>query len=181
MKKGQAALEFITNYGWSLLIILVVVGALLYFGFFTPTTFVKESCSLDMPLSCPVFSLVETSEGLYLDVLLENTQGKTLYIHDLSLQEKGSMGDSCNASSITDNNNDELSSEALASYGSKSSRLFRFHVNASTCNFSESGLTDLTEKKGNYKFSIYYSQEEPDAYWSVSSGSLVAQATNTTQ
>jgi len=32
-KKGQAALEFLMTYGWAFLVILVMIGALAYFGF----------------------------------------------------------------------------------------------------------------------------------------------------
>ena len=32
MRKGQAALEFLTTYGWAFLIILTAIGALAYFG-----------------------------------------------------------------------------------------------------------------------------------------------------
>ena len=31
-KKSQAALEFIMTYGWAILVVLVAIGALAYFG-----------------------------------------------------------------------------------------------------------------------------------------------------
>ncbi|MBC8495104.1 hypothetical protein H8D36_03050 [archaeon] len=45
-KKGQAALEFLTTYGWAFLVILVMIGALAYFGVLNPENFVSDSCSL---------------------------------------------------------------------------------------------------------------------------------------
>lgn len=45
--KGQAALEFLTTYGWAFLVILVMIGALTYFGVLAPAKFhdsAKEVC-----------------------------------------------------------------------------------------------------------------------------------------
>jgi len=52
MKKGQAALEFLTTYGWAFLIILVMIGALAYFGVLNPTKFVPDSCTFASPFTC---------------------------------------------------------------------------------------------------------------------------------
>ena len=37
-RKGQAAMEFLMTYGWAILVVLVVIGALAYFGILSPTT-----------------------------------------------------------------------------------------------------------------------------------------------
>jgi len=36
--RGQAAMEYLMTYGWAILIIVIVLGALLYLGVFTPPT-----------------------------------------------------------------------------------------------------------------------------------------------
>jgi len=36
MKKGQVAFEFLMTYGWAIIVVLVVVGALAYFGVLSP-------------------------------------------------------------------------------------------------------------------------------------------------
>ena len=41
MRRGQAALEFLTTYGWAFLVILVMIGALAYFGVLDPERFVQ--------------------------------------------------------------------------------------------------------------------------------------------
>ncbi len=51
-KKGQAALEFLTTYGWAFLVILVMIGALSYFGVFSPENYVPDQCSFGSVLSC---------------------------------------------------------------------------------------------------------------------------------
>ncbi|MFT4311318.1 MAG: hypothetical protein ACMXX7_01690 [Candidatus Woesearchaeota archaeon] len=51
-KKGQAALEFLTTYGWAFLVILVMIGALAYFGVLDPSNFVADRCVMGNPLTC---------------------------------------------------------------------------------------------------------------------------------
>ena len=41
--RAQAALEFLTTYGWAFLVILVMIGALSYFGVFSPDSYVPDS------------------------------------------------------------------------------------------------------------------------------------------
>lgn len=41
-KKAQSALEFLTTYGWAFLVILIMIGALAYFGVLDPNRFLPE-------------------------------------------------------------------------------------------------------------------------------------------
>lgn len=53
MKQAQAALEFLTTYGWALLIIVVVIAAILYYGVGNVRNSIPESCQFDAPgLTC---------------------------------------------------------------------------------------------------------------------------------
>jgi len=36
MKKGQAAMEFLMTYGWTVLVVLAAIGVLAYFGVLSP-------------------------------------------------------------------------------------------------------------------------------------------------
>ncbi|NQU98897.1 hypothetical protein HQ533_05515 [Candidatus Woesearchaeota archaeon] len=51
-KKGQAALEFLTTYGWAFLVILVMIGALAYFGVLNPSRFVPDTCTFSGTFMC---------------------------------------------------------------------------------------------------------------------------------
>jgi len=51
-KKGQAAMEFLMTYGWAILVVLVVIGALAYFGVLTPTAFLPSRCQFSTGLVC---------------------------------------------------------------------------------------------------------------------------------
>lgn len=48
-KKAQAALEFLTTYGWAILVVLVMIGALAYFGVLNPSKFAAERCVFSGP------------------------------------------------------------------------------------------------------------------------------------
>ena len=51
-KKSQAALEFIMTYGWAILVVLVAIGALAYFGVLNPDRFLPSKCTLQAGIAC---------------------------------------------------------------------------------------------------------------------------------
>ena len=62
VKKGQTAMEFLMNYGWAILIVLIAIGSLVYFGvldsdrFSSPEDFsqiieISESCDIGSDIS----------------------------------------------------------------------------------------------------------------------------------
>lgn len=65
MKRGQAALEFLTTYGWAFLVILVMIGALVYFGVLRPENFQNERCVAGSPLFCNQQKFVDAASGGY--------------------------------------------------------------------------------------------------------------------
>src|SRR3989338_11688377 len=56
-KKSQAALEFLMTYGWAILVVLVAVGALAYFGVLSPDQFLPAKCTLQPGLACVDFKV----------------------------------------------------------------------------------------------------------------------------
>lgn len=51
-RKGQAALEFLTTYGWAFLVILVMIGALAGFGILSPKSLLPNRCNVGPELAC---------------------------------------------------------------------------------------------------------------------------------
>ena len=43
-KKAQAAMEFLMTYGWAILVVLIAIGALAYFGVLNPDRLLPEKC-----------------------------------------------------------------------------------------------------------------------------------------
>ncbi|MFH1649483.1 MAG: putative metal-binding motif-containing protein [Candidatus Woesearchaeota archaeon] len=59
MRKAQAATEFLTTYGISLLAVLVLGGVLAYFGYLNPHQFSPSSCSTGDQVICDDYLITE--------------------------------------------------------------------------------------------------------------------------
>ena len=70
-KKSQAAMEFLMTYGWAILVVLVAIGALAYFGVLSPDKFLPAKCTLPAGIACTDFKITATT----VDVVLRNGMG----------------------------------------------------------------------------------------------------------
>jgi hypothetical protein len=52
MRRSQAALEFLTTYGWAFLVILIMMSALAYFGVLNPSKLLPDRCNFGAEISC---------------------------------------------------------------------------------------------------------------------------------
>lgn len=52
MKRGQAAMEFLTTYGWAFVVMLIMVGAMSAFGVWSPDSLLPSKCVLETPFTC---------------------------------------------------------------------------------------------------------------------------------
>lgn len=68
-KKSQAALEFLTTYGWAFIVILTMIGAVSYFGGLNPSGFVQGSCVVGSPFACDSNQFVVGSKGFVVQVV----------------------------------------------------------------------------------------------------------------
>ena len=69
--KSQAALEFIMTYGWAILVVLIAISALAYFGVLSPDRFLPNKCTLQAGIACVDHKLTPTS----LTVVMQNSLG----------------------------------------------------------------------------------------------------------
>lgn len=74
-KRGQAALEFLTTYGWAFLVILVAIGALSYFGVFDMGNLVPKRCSVDAEFNCPDYQIVKSQN---VSIILQSAAGQSI-------------------------------------------------------------------------------------------------------
>ena len=63
------------TYGWAILVVLIAISALAYFGVLNPSRFLPESCTLVPGMSCVDFK-VDTSEAI---LIIQNGMGQDLY------------------------------------------------------------------------------------------------------
>ncbi|MEK6947340.1 MAG: hypothetical protein AABX32_07075 [Nanoarchaeota archaeon] len=71
LKGAQAALEFLTTYGWAILVILVMVGTLAYFGVLSPGRVLPSRCAFGAEFTCIDYQL----KGDEVRVKLKNSVG----------------------------------------------------------------------------------------------------------
>lgn len=57
VRRGQAAMEYLMTYGWALLVIVLVLGALLYLGVLNPQSRIQDTCNLPIGWECKVMAL----------------------------------------------------------------------------------------------------------------------------
>jgi len=75
-KKAQAAMEFLMTYGWAILVVLVAIGALAYFGVLSPDKFLPAKCVLPAGLTCIDFKLDSATDTV--TIVLRNGLGADL-------------------------------------------------------------------------------------------------------
>ena len=161
--KSQAAMEFITTYGWALLILGVVLAGLAYLGVFNPSNFVKSSCSFDNGIGCPAFSFKNTSSGYELDIQFQNNLGDKITIQNLTIEDANGDG-SCKSNSL------ELLSGSnpvsLSSYGPQQEKDVKIIFD--NCPF----LDDYVGSKQRYNLKLYYKKGKASMP-TVTGGSLI--------
>lgn len=66
--KSQSAMEYLTTYGWAIIVIAVVLGTLFSLGLFTPGTFVNTTCVFPAEFECLSAILGSTNSTLSVNV-----------------------------------------------------------------------------------------------------------------
>lgn len=92
-KKAQAAMEFLMTYGWAILVVLVVIGALAYFGVLSPKKLLPDKCLFGPGIgTCSDFQALASGQ-IKLDLV--NGFGETVTVTDATA--KGTL-----CSTVTD-------------------------------------------------------------------------------
>lgn len=92
-RKGQAALEFLTTYGWAILVIAIVLVALGWLGVFRVAGDVPDRCAFQQTVACSAakVSLVQSSMRLA-PLVLENRGSLALIITGISCTNNAEKG-----------------------------------------------------------------------------------------
>ncbi len=64
--KGQAAIEFLMTYGWAIMAVLVMIGAMSYLGLLSPSAFLPEKCEIVVGFTCTDFQVTRNEVTLNL-------------------------------------------------------------------------------------------------------------------
>ena len=92
-RRGQAALEFLTTYGWAFMIILVMIGALAYFGVLNPRNLIPDSCSVQAGFTCGDYMIDAT--GGTINLILVNNLGRAVDVSDVEFTNAGITAGTC--------------------------------------------------------------------------------------
>ena len=131
-KKSQAALEFLTTYGWAFLVILIMIAALSYFGILSPSKLLPNRCNFGSEMGCTDFAIYQNG----LQVRLKNNIGDAIAVDSiLASTEKTSL--SCTSLLLTMWKSGETKDVPLV------------------CDFTNSGLTQGDKGKINLKISYH--------------------------
>ncbi|MBI2580739.1 hypothetical protein HYV85_02925 [Candidatus Woesearchaeota archaeon] len=94
-KRAQAAMEFLMTYGWAILVVLVVIGALAYFGVLSPSTLLPEKCTFPVSLSCTDHQVLRDR----ITLILQNGAGRDMQVTRVSAASEalgtGNLGQGC--------------------------------------------------------------------------------------
>ncbi|MFH1210862.1 MAG: hypothetical protein V1645_03015 [archaeon] len=69
-------MEFLMTYGWAILVVLVAIGALAYFGVLNPSRFLPSSCTIAPGIGCDEHKVTASDDSVQL--LLRNGMGESL-------------------------------------------------------------------------------------------------------
>jgi Na+/H+-translocating membrane pyrophosphatase len=72
-QKAQSAIEYLTTYGWAIMIVAIALTVMFYFGVFSPGRFVNTQCIFPADFSC-LSSFMSTN-----GVIIVNIQQSTMY------------------------------------------------------------------------------------------------------
>ena len=92
-KRAQAALEFLTTYGWAFLVILIMIGTLAYFGILNPGKYLPNRCTMGSEVLCEDYQVTTAQVRLR----LKNSLGEPITIPagGISIGSEGASSLSC--------------------------------------------------------------------------------------
>lgn len=104
-RKGQAAMEFLMTYGWAILVVLIAIGALAYFGVLNPSRFLPESCTVGPGISCEAYKVtgesVAGNDGT-IDLVLRNGLGESINTVTVNVDRNADSVGDCTADAAAD-------------------------------------------------------------------------------
>ena len=154
-KKGQAAMEFLMTYGWAILVVLIAIGALAYFGVLNPSKFLPNSCTIAPGVACTEFKATNTNSNITL--ILSNGKGVDLNFTGVTFRASASQ--SCSALSPG-------ASVTIADGGTGA-------ISIANCNAQAAGMVGSVGSRLKADISLTYIESGSTLGQRVFSGSMV--------
>lgn len=97
-KKAQSALEFLTTYAWAFFVMIIVVGAIAYFGVLRPQKILPERCSFGAEFTCLNYQI--SSANNQFKLMLKNNLPAPITISGISLNSETKTQYACTSPSL---------------------------------------------------------------------------------
>ena len=145
MRKAQAAMEFLMTYGWAILVVLVVIGALGYFGVLSPTALLPEKCVFGVELACQDYA-VHTNK---IELKLQNNIGTAMVISKVAVVKDDKVTYMC-----------ETTAEGKAGLMIGPIPLQNSQVGSYTIDCKGTNLLDRVDQKTRLYVNVWYKKGE---------------------
>jgi hypothetical protein len=89
--KSQVALEFLTTYAWAFVVVMIVIGALYYFGVFDFSKFLPKRCMFPSQFECLDYAFI----GDEIRFKLVNGVGEDIQINSIVATDDADLSLSC--------------------------------------------------------------------------------------
>jgi hypothetical protein len=96
--KAQAALEFLTTYAWAFIVILMMIGALAYFGILSPSSLLPNKCTISSEFQCLDWFISSSASSIR--VKIKNNVGEAI-VANMTATSDGSVPLACTTSGFT--------------------------------------------------------------------------------
>lgn len=90
---AQAALEFLTTYGWAFLVILIMIGTLAYFGILSPGKILPNRCTIGPEFDCVDYQISATQNTF--KIRLKNNVGEPIAVQSVALKSETATNFAC--------------------------------------------------------------------------------------
>ena len=126
--KGQSAIEYLMTYGWAILALVIVIGALLSTGVLSPTYLISEECSLGSNIPCKL-AIYNQGDVTTVSTALYNGFPYKIRIKELTIYSRAD-----NSVQLNDNTPKDIESGANISYSGNvdyvpSNTIVRYYIN----------------------------------------------------
>jgi hypothetical protein len=83
--KGQAAMEFLLTYGWAILIVIIMVSGLMYFGVLNTQMLLPDKCFFGAGIGCSDYLVKKEPVGLSGTFILINNFGNPIDVKGVNI------------------------------------------------------------------------------------------------
>ncbi|MBI3051059.1 hypothetical protein HYY74_01240 [Candidatus Woesearchaeota archaeon] len=167
-ERGQAAMEFLMTYGWAILVVLVVIGALAYFGVLSPDTLLPEKCTFPVQIGCKDYKVTNAGAADSIIVSLQNGAGR-----DMIVRKVNATSEAVAAGTLAGGGCSTAISAAPVTVRNGDAQTFTMNKDNTEVATTSCVLIDTGRSKNRYRVQILYSWIDSQAVTHTIDGELL--------